>query len=117
MRENAKKMIVGILILTAIETLILSFFMSWKALYTFAGGGLAVLNVLSMVESINRMLQKGTKRTGFLSRYIVNAIILGGLAYIDRWSLLPVFLGLFNLKLSVFVFWRWLSEGNSHQRR
>ncbi|RKX45891.1 MAG: hypothetical protein DRP27_02890 [Thermotogae bacterium] len=117
LNESARRYTIAITIITLIEIPVLFFFLKYRSLYILVGGGLAVLNVQLLKESIERQLVKKVKRTGYALRYLLNVIIVSLFGLIDRLSVIPIVVGLLNLKLAIFFFWRWISEAESDQRR
>lgn len=108
---------IAITLITAVEIPLLLPFIGLHALYVLIGGGLAVLNVQLLKESIEKQVVRKTKRTGFTLRYLLDVIIVSLFGLVDRKSVIPIVVGLLNMKLAVFIFWRWISEAASDQRR
>lgn len=108
---------IAIGIITLVEIPVLFFFLKYRSLYILIGSGLAVLNVQLLKESIKRQLVKKMKRTGYTLRYLLNVIIASLFGLMDRLSVIPIVVGLLNLKLAIFFFWRWISEAEFDQRR
>ncbi len=107
MKNLIKKMIATIAILTAAESLAAVFFYPKLSVGVLMGGGGALINTLSLWYDINRSLRRKRLVRGYMGRYAFSGalMLLGGLISIE--SLIGVFIGLMNLKLSAYILgWR-----------
>ncbi len=107
MKNLIKKMITTIAVLTAAESLAAVFFYPRLSAGVLIGGGGALINTLSLWYDINRSLKKRKLVKGYVGRYAFSGVLmlLGGLISIE--SLIGVFVGLMNLKLSAYILgWR-----------
>lgn len=106
LKKKLKELIIKTVIIVAIETVILSFFFSYESLWVLWGGLGAILGFYSLAEEIKRM-EVGSKvrkiLPGFFLRYLLYGIILGIAAYNSLTALMLSFLGLINMKVSVYL--------------
>ncbi len=108
MKDSIRKMVKMITTLTLVEIAISSI-LKKGTLGIVIGSIGSILNLYSLWYDTNRMVKNGFRiwKTGYVGRYVFNAVLMliGGL--ISLADLMGVFVGLMNLKLSAYiVLWR-----------
>ncbi len=107
MKSLIKKMITMIVILTAAEGLAAVFFYPRFTIGAFIGGGGALVNTFSLWYDIKRSLKKRRWIRGYTGRYAFSGALMLAGGLISVATLLGVFVGLMNMKLSAYIVgWR-----------
>ena len=97
-------MITTMILLAAIEFFIWLYLFGFKhSMGVLIGSGGAFVNFYSLWYDIERSKKDRRIRSGFLGRYVFNAVLmlLGGLISVK--ALLGVFVGLMNLKIGAYI--------------
>ena len=103
MKSLMKRMTVTIGAAGIAEAAVAAFFSKEVSLGILIGALGAFINLLSLWYDIRRSVERGRAPRGYVGRYVFSAVLmlLGGLISVE--TLLGVFLGLMNLKLSAYI--------------
>ncbi|MDI3524277.1 MULTISPECIES: ATP synthase subunit I [Kosmotoga] len=110
----ALKETIAISILAIIETGVSLLFKSQMAPGILYGSFFAVLMFWLMTRDVYLMCRKERfSRYGFLIRYGLAAVALWTATFYGRFFFVGAAIGFLNLKISLFLFGRWLSENSA----
>ncbi|AKI96787.1 hypothetical protein IX53_01960 [Kosmotoga pacifica] len=103
------------MILALVELVLFFPFMNEDVLGILYGTAFSITGWWLMVKDVKVLEKRGALfRFGFLLRYFLYAIGLGTAMIYGKVFFFGAVLGLLNLKFSLFIFGRWLSENTAH---
>lgn len=112
----AIKETIAISILAIIEAGVSLFFKLQAALGILYGSFFAVMMFWLITRDVYVMCRKERlSKQGFLVRYGLAAVALWTATFYGRFFFMGAAVGILNLKLSLFLFGRWLSENSANE--
>lgn len=79
------------------------------------GSAFSITSWWLMVKDVKSFVKKGTLfKYGFLLRYFLYAVGMGTAIFYGNRFFVGTVLGILNLKFSLFIFGRWLSENTTN---
>jgi hypothetical protein len=84
----------------------------------FYGTIFSVINMLLLIEDIKRSVRRKVySRKGYFLRYVLNIFCVGSAAFFGIYYFIGAAVGLFNLKIAILIFGRWLGEDEFNKGR
>jgi len=103
-------------ILALVEIIVLFPFIKTAVLGILYGSAFSILGWWLMVKDVKSFAEKGSLfKFGFLLRYFLYAVGMGTAIFYGKLFFAGTALGILNLKLSLYIFGRWLGENTTNQ--
>ncbi len=110
-KETIIKLLLYISVIAITEFLIFFIFDIEISLGIVYGTFFSIVNMLLLVEDIKKAFsRKFYSRKGYVLRYILNIFCIGSSAFFGIYYFIGTAVGIFNLKIAILLFGRWLGE-------
>lgn len=117
-KETIVRLLFYIFVIATIEFLIFLFLNIKISFGIIYGTFFSVFNMFLLIDDIKKAVKKKFySRKGYFLRYIMNIFCIGSAAFFGIYYFIGTAVGIFNLKIAILLFGRWLGEDEFNKGR